>query len=50
MTSNKSHVIAKIISRPYMNFYGTFEVFLEFTAYETPLMAVNSPREGFIMF
>ena len=50
MLPNQSHVISKIVPRPYMKFYETFEVFLEFTAYETPLMAVNSPREGFIMF
>ena len=39
---NKSHVINRIIPRPNMSLYGTFEGFMEFTAYETPLMAVNS--------
>ena len=39
---NKSHVINRIIPRPNMSFMGHLRVVMEFTAYETPLMAVNS--------
>ena len=39
---NKSHVINRIIPRPNMSLYGIFGGFMEFTAHETPFMAVNS--------
>ena len=39
---NKSHVIGRSNPRPNMSLHVIFEVFVEFTANETPFMAVNS--------
>ena len=47
---NKSHVIGKISPRPNMSLYEIFGEFVEFTAHETPFMAVNYNMSSYNVF